>query len=509
MSWPLEINKIKDNVTTFSESDINPIIEALEKRTDLLKENIINDAVLNGVGFSDIGLSGCVKGQFVAYNTIQQKYIPAEAVWNSDNSLPAESACVIGLLISDVVDENDRGTILVSGIVRNEDLVKKIVGETHKPGNYYLKDNGNVTCNTDDIKFPIYCGNLTATGCFVLGIQVPDFRTHTHTCYTLNSNNWRVISIPPENVTPPEKAVIYYNSVADNGIKNILRTYLSGLTIVVDNKVLFEHIDYEISEGYIWLLKDYGANPNAVMYATNPFMGVVKWLTSMTVAEDNEVLKVSQSGSTAILDVNFLITKDNALTGKAVTKITNKGVEVGDVVHALTAGPGIILTTTGTGSYAISATAYLQRCIELNVLNGNGIVYGGDKYCLFKFPAGKVSSIIGTVRAPSGYGRLNANLFMYVDSLGGTIPTAVGEIHTMLANTDGSVNTGSNSLSFSKPANTGSVINWTTPVFEVASDTLLNITVTLTNPANTVSVRALGVMFEGILPQEVDYVDIN
>jgi hypothetical protein len=325
----------------------------------------------------------------------------------------------------------------------------------------------------------------------------------------LNNNYWRVVSAPPAGITPPTGATRYYNSEADNSIKNILRTYLAGLTLVVDNKVLFEHIDYEISEGYIWLLKNYGTNPNAVLYATNPFMGVVKWLTAMTVAEDNELLKVSQSGSTAILDMHFPVTRDSARTGKAVTNITSKGVEVGDVVHAITAGPGIILTSTGTGSYAISATAYLQRCIELNVLNGNGIVYGGNAFCLFKFPAGKKSSVIGTVRAPSGYGKLKAKLFMYVDSLNSTNPTAIGTVHALTADANGNVADIAGDYNFVKPTGNSAIVNWTTSEFTVNSDDLLNITVSVDTPPSTVSVRAIGVMFKEELPQEVTYVDIN
>jgi hypothetical protein len=489
MSWPIEIPMLKDGETILSAQDINPVIEALALRTTLLKENIINESVINGVGFSDIGLKGCLEGQFVAYDSKKQKYIPAEAVWNSDNALPNEAACVIGLLISKVVDTDDRGTILVSGIIRNIELVNKIVGGNHIPGNYYLKDNGNVTRIVDDIKFPIYCGNLTATGCFVLGIQVPDFRTHTHTCYTLNNNNWKSSA----------GTKMYYDSEADPSIKNILRTYLASLTLVVNNAVLFEHIDYEIKDGYIWLLKDYGPRPNAVLYATNPFMGVVKWLTAMTTAEGNELLKISQSGSTAILDIQLPTTSDDARPGKAVTNITNKGVEFGDVVHAITAGPGITLTSKGTGSYDIAATSYLQRCIELNVLNGNGIVYGGSASCLFKFPAGKESSVIGTVRAPSGYGKLKAKLFMYADSLGSASPTAEGIVNVLTAYEDGSVAVvDAGKYNFGKPAGRSGVINCTTGEFTVNSDDLLNITV-LANPSNTISVRAIGVMFERIL----------
>ena len=445
---------------------------------------------------------GCTKGQFVAYSNKLQKYVPANAIWSDNNAIPADEACVVGLLISDIVDVDSRGTkgqgtVLVSGIVRNKEMITAIMGsEKHIPGNYYLKGNGRITCTTSEITFPIHCGTLTPSGCFVLGIQVPDFRTHTHTKYDLRSDAWRVASSAPSTVTPPSGATRYYNNEADSSIKNILRAYVSGISLVIDNKVLKEYVDYEISEGYIWLKKNFGSAPVASLYATNPFMGLIPWLTGMTVAEGNNITKISQSGSTAILDVNFPVTRDDYNTGKSVMRITNKGVETGDVVHAIKAGPGIAVSEDSKGYVTVSSTlSTLTKYIELNILNGNGIVYGGDSNCIFKFPAGRPSSIIGTVRAPGGYGQLNARVFLYVDELGGDAASAYCNISTMTPGDSGII-LGHHEVGFNDPEGTGTVRTRTTSEFTVYDNTLINITVGFNSPPSTVNVRAMGIMLE-------------
>lgn len=502
MSWPTYVPKVKDGITNFNASDMNEIISSLEQRTDLLKQSIINDNIVNGVGFSDIGLDGCLKGQFVAYNKKLQKYIPANALWNDSAAIPSDEACVIGLLVSDVISADTQntkgqGTILVSGIIRNKELITAIMGsEKHIPGNYYLKSDGRITCNIDEITFPIHCGTLTPSGCFVLGIQIPDFRTHTHTKYDLNTNYWHTLESIPSIVTPPEGALKYYDSEADSSIKNILRTYVSGLSLIANNQILVEYLDYEIREGYIWLKKDFGASLNVSLYATNPFMGLVPWLTSMTTAEDNATIKITQSGSTAIIDTDFPVLYEDCNTGKAIVRITNKGIETGNVVNNIKAGAGIRVTEESAGYVKIDSTlTTVPKYIELNILNGNGIIYGGDSNCIFKFPAGRASSIIGTVRTPGGYGDLNAKVFMYVDELGGDAASAYCTISTMTPGVNGII-LGSHEVNFGYPEGIGTVRTRTTSTFSVTDNTLINITVGFNSPSSTVNVRAIGVMFE-------------
>ena len=96
MSWPI-IPKIKDGVTTFSEKDVNTIINALETRTTLLKQSILSEEIINGVGFTDISMDNCIKGQFVAYDTLTCRYVPAEALITSSICATVTSSSQIKL----------------------------------------------------------------------------------------------------------------------------------------------------------------------------------------------------------------------------------------------------------------------------------------------------------------------------------------------------------------------------------------------------------------------------
>lgn len=509
MSWPSDIPKIKDGVTSFTSADINPIIEALELRTTLLKQNIINDNVINGVGFSDIGLSRCNKGQFIAYDKSTQEYVPAAALWDPSTAVPADCAYVVGVLISEVVD--GRGTVLTSGILRNKEMfVKLFNSESYIPGNYYLTYNGHITSSLQHVAFPVRCGVLTSSGYFIVNIQTPDFRTHTHTRYMLSSDYWRSIESIPADIDIPAEATYYYNNSQDNTLTSILRSYISNITLVVDNKILLDPIDYEISQGYIFV-KTTDIPVNSAIYATNPFMGIVPWLTSMNVTDNNKLLQVTQAGQTALLDLTFPVLDTNYKIGQGVITIDSQGITTGPVVQELFAGPGITIQEQSPGVPMISATAELSKCVELNILNGNGIVYGGDSFSILKFPAGKTSSLIGSVRAPNGRLKFTAKIFMYIDNISGNIPNANCEIQSMLATEEGNVDIKAFNVAFTSPPGTTSVINWTTNSFDVDPSSLLNITVGFTDPPATINVRAIGVEFiatEDIVdPEEGDETD--
>jgi hypothetical protein len=505
MSWSLAIPKIEDGKTTFSAADINPILQALEDRTDFLKQNIVNNDILDGVGFTDIGFEGCHKGQFIAYSWELNKYVPANALWDKETSLPSSESYVLGVLISEVVD--GRATLLVSGILRGKEIVTTIIGHTaNKPGHYYLSADGKVTDNVNDVTIPIHCGTLTATNCFVLGIQIPDFQTHTHTSYDLKTTAWSSVSSASSDITKPENALLYYNSELDPSINNILRSYIAGITLVVDNKILKEYIDYEISDGYIWLLKDFGSNPQATLYATNPCVGIIPWLTGMMAAEGNQLLKISQAGSTAIVDMDFnVLNKDNPVNnGHAITNISRQGIVECDIVNSIKAGAGIDIVSDAQkhGTYIISATNGLQDIIDFNILNGNGIVLGGDDVVLIKFPAQRNSSVVGTARVPSGIKTAKAQLFMYVEGTGSSVSSARVSLKSLNIPNGQSVAikpTTPKQLTFpaiSTP-NTDSIYMWKSQeTFNVSAGDQLNITVSFNNPSITVSVCSIGIMLQ-------------
>lgn len=496
MSWPVNIPKIVDGVSVFCAQDMNVIIQALEDRTTFLKQQIVNDSIIDGIGFSDIGLEDCTKGQFVAYNKTTQKYIPASPVWDNNNALPTDESYVLGVLISDVVD--GQGLILVSGILRGKEIITAIMGnESHVPGNYYLNTNGSITQNLDNIAFPIHCGVLTATNCFVLGIQIPDFRTHSHTRYELNSMAWKPVK--DAHITIPANATYFYDSTIDTTIYTVLRAFVSGTALVINNKCLLEYKDYIIQDGYIWLLKDFGTSIEGALYATNPFMGVVPWLNSMTVADGNNILKVQQVGTTAILNTSFNTIGTINNTGKAIAAISNNGITECTVVNDIEAGAGIETVKNDNGIIKINATSNLPKVLDFNIINGNGIVIGGNDIIMVKFPANRASSINGTVRIPSNVTGAQAQLFMYVEGIGSSTSPGTALVKAINIPIDQDevvkpttpIELSFNALSTPK---TTSVYKWLTKEsFDVTAGDQLNVTISFNNPANTVSVCSIGV----------------
>jgi hypothetical protein len=498
MSWPTNIPKIVDGQTPFNASSINPIIEALEQRTTMLKNSISNDSIISGVSFTDIGFDGCLKGQFVAYDTTLQKYIPASAIVGATkgkfaDQLPADSSYVIGLLITDVVDS--LATVLTSGIIRGRDIVDIILNDNgHIPGTYYLTTEGQVTANTDKVTYPIKCGTLTASGCFAVDIQIPDFRTHTHHCYTMVYEAWCSCTNPPI-----EGAKYYYNSELDTRIGYFLDMYASGLCLVVDNKVYIEDADYVIYNKNIYFKHAIKPNCVSVLYMTQPFSGLKGWLKTLATTETNNVLKITQSGDTAIIDIDV---KEQEVKGygKAIARLTNKGTEVTSVVNEVVEGPGISVTEVVPGTFKITSTATVSDDLELNILNANGIVFGGDDVVLIKFPANRSSELVGTVKVPTYFGKgIAANVFLWVE--GNASSTAIGSAKIK-------------PVAYSNVEEDGTVIKPTTPIqasipskntpdstrmYKLVSDTfrvdggdLLNITVSFT-PVIALNVGSIGV----------------
>jgi hypothetical protein len=495
MSWK-NIPLIKDGQSTFSESDINPIITGLVERTDILKEQIVNESVLNGVGFTDVGLDNCEKGQFVTYSKTTKSYMPARALWDSTASnIPPES-CVIGLLISDVVD--GQGTILMSGIIRNASLINLITDNINPvSGEYYLSSitAGKVTSDINTVAFPIHCGSLTSTGCFVLGIQVPDFRTHYHTCYTLLNTAWKPVS--ESLIDVPSNALYFYDPAADSTISTILKALIAGTALILNHQCLIEYRDYIIQDGYIWLLKDFGPIVDSALYATNPFVGVIPWVNDITVAENNNILRVNKLGTTAVIDTDFT-KKQHSNTGKAVANISNAGIVECNVLHEITAGSGITIENVESGVKRISADSVSTQILEFNILNGNGIILGGNDISLLKFPADRKSSVNGIVKVPLNISESSAKLFMYIEGIGANTAagSALVKVLSLSFDEDEVVKpTIPNILAFNSISalNTASVYKWV-----AASDILvkggdqLNITITFDNPSDTISVCSVG-----------------
>lgn len=495
------VPKVIDGVTPFNAASMNPIISALEDRTNFLKEQIVTEDIINGVGFTDLGMTGCVKGQFVAYDTVTNMYVPASCVWNIGTSLPSDTAYVVGLLISDVV--NDQGTILTSGIVRNPAIVDLILNkEKHIPGSYYLKESGEVTSDHSKLVFPIRCGLLTSTGCFVIDIQTPDYRTHSHTQYLLKPTLWLNIENAPDTIDKPQGATRYYNVDSDNTLKTILKSINDTCYLVINNEVLLYTVDYEISNGYIWLKRSYADDVelHCALFATHPFMGNKDNIDSLIIADGNSTLKVSQKGTTAIIDTDFSVVGHQSTTqGKAVSSITSEGLITCDVVHDITGSGGITVSKTADGVYNVSNTGESQK-LELNILNSNGVVFTGADVLLFKFPKGRTSSIHGTVRIPQTTST-TARVFMWVQGTGTATPSGKVALKQIDLSEGTSATIPDRPTELILPtisaAGVNSVYYWETEQsFTPISGGFLNINIEFENASTTINTCSIGVVLE-------------
>jgi hypothetical protein len=169
MAWD-DIPLFDASVDTLSAEDLNERLNGLLNRTDILRNQITNEFILNGVGFTDSALQNCQKGRFVSYNPKTQRY---------QHSTTGDTT-VVGLLITEpaVFIENGKtygqGTILTSGVLRNAEIIEVMTNSTDPAtGAYYLANDGRLTQNVTDTRTAFYCGTLTSTGCFIVDIQLP------------------------------------------------------------------------------------------------------------------------------------------------------------------------------------------------------------------------------------------------------------------------------------------------------------------------------------------------
>ena len=347
------------------------------------------DSILNGSAFTDIGVSSdCAMGMFVYYNTVTGNYEPAYQQLdpnktNFNDLTPAESMYVVGVIISPVID--GKATILTSGLIRNKSVLAAIFGaKTNVPGNYYLDVDGKLTSDVTSLRLPLYCGTLTDTGCFILNIQTPDFRTHNHSMYKLVDSNWT------DNV------------YSDPSLTYILNSFYEGLCLVADGKVLEQDKDYSVNGDTIIYHGD-TIPTDCILYFTTPFMGPTGWITGVSVAPGNNLLNVAQINNKAIIDTN-LTTNVIDGNGYCVSTIDRSGVKTAPVVNSLEAGNGITITNN-EGKCKVSLTSSSVVTLDLNILNSNGVVFGGGPgdadFTLLKFPANTYAAVKGVIRIPA------------------------------------------------------------------------------------------------------------
>lgn len=495
MLWNSVVPKIQNNVTAFNEEGINPIIQALENRTNILKQQIVKEAVLEGVSFTDIGLTNCKKGQFIAYDNTLKTYVPANCVWDAYNSTPSESSYIIGVVISDIAD--DQGTILISGIIKDQSLISTIINNNaYIPGTYYLGSEGKVTSDVSSVSFPIRCGTLTSTGCFIVDIQTPDFRTHNHTKHELHANNWK----KPSNDSLGADVIAYYELANDLTAATIFSTLSEGLSIVMNGSILIEDVDYRLTSKHILLLNpEFGSTELlGYIFATHPFMGNVADIKSINVADGNNIVTVSKVGNTAVIDTHFDKKEGLENNGIAVSSIDNDGVTYCNIINEIQATKGISVSSV-KGVATLSLSDNQNTKLNMDIINSNGVIFTGTDVVMFKFPKDRTSSLVGNVKLPEFAKGMTARVFLWVQGSGSATPA--GKVYVKQINFDYSAkeanipNT-STGLNLSTIGATEDRIAYyweTSNGIEINGSGLLSITVEFTNPDVSVNCLHIGV----------------
>lgn len=485
MSWP-QVPKIQDNVTLFDAASVNPIINALEERTNNLQRLLTTTDITDGVAFTDIGFDGCVKGQFVSYNPATNAYIPAAAALDSlkDGGLvfPSDASYVVGLLITDVV--NNQGTILTSGVLRNKSMIASVLGSSnHVPGNYYLTAEGGVTRDKSKVVLPIKCCTLTASGCLVVNIQIPDFRTHDHIKYKLKPYVWKSSALP--------EYAHSYSAEDDRGIVYLLNTLNTESCLIVNNAILGDG-EYLIDNDVIYLKNKVDTDIDATLFLVNPFTGSTQCLSSVTTAPGVSLFEINQVGRKAVIDVKAPVTQVSG-KGTAVVDVQGSGISVSKVVHEVVAGPGLIADNV-EGVVTLSTSNSRSRLLDFNLLNANGVVFGGTEEFLFKFPKGYNTSILGQVHIPSDVGTsVTAKLVLYVKGTGTTV--GLGEVRIVrfnLADDESAVSRTSTVVNGAAAINGDLIYKLESSEITVSSNELLNITIAYNSPSDSLNVCYVG-----------------
>lgn len=353
----------------------------------------------------------CVVGMLLAYDSVNEQYIPASPAWTNDIStgaiIPAASAYIVGML--QTLNADRSGTLLVSGVVTDGTLISALTGNNAANGGYYLSGNGVAAPGVPDGLLPVYCGTKVNANTFYLNPAPPIYGGHTHDLCLLDSTQG----------TWNESGTIFS---ATSTAAQILAGVPEESICLLHNGAIVNSADYVISGSYITLsggltsVGTYQLSPINRLIATQPEVQAVAPATT------NDIIKTSRTFGTVYIDTDFNPTTTGVLTGSAVIAITSSGVSTGPVVQNVSAGAGIGVAPDGSGGVIVSANTYsdyldLQVVNAHNVLIGNGI---NDPYITFPAMSG-TADITGIVRLPANLGGKTIQAFAWMQGPGGAL----------------------------------------------------------------------------------------
>lgn len=447
--WPENIPNIVDGETTFSANDLNPIINGLANRTGVLRSLIDNLSGSKGLIYTDSGFSENARsaGTMLAWDSATGMYIPAAAAWKNsdqyDSSLvPADSAYVIGMLLTDVAETDGSGTIMAYGWTTDLTVISQALGDTAIAGAYFLGENGKAIPAAQAVTVPvvpIYCFTYTATGKLIFNPRAPELAGHRHFRSQLNWEDWNVngeFTIPEEleDMQAGESNIIYscYTPAENSALSDALISNPHTLTLV-KNGTIVDTKDWLATTGKIYTAFPVFKTDNLTLHGLIPTAGVDP-LVREIVSTCPNLLSVDSVGGRAKLSIITSPTNSELLSGKGVVNISSdKGIEYGPIVQRIFSGPGITIANhrnvlaeeqSVPGSFIISSNQVTDREIDMQVFNLDGVSMGVHSSGIgYTFGIGRVSSITGTFRLPYyEAGDFGLELALLVLGNGSTLP---------------------------------------------------------------------------------------
>ena len=469
--------------------------------------------IIQDIGFQNIPGSA---GPLVAYDAAANQYIPAAATWTISNTdgaiIPSNSAYVSGIVLPADVGQGLSGErrVLLSGVINSTDPVfaNLFASGERIPGEYFLKDNGELVLGAPEGMLPVYCGYLTASGNFIFRPQAPDYRGHHHTAYKLDNDLWTTSGsgYTYADVTTADNTQTVNDATA---LQILTALPVSAVSLVKDSTILQRGTDYTISDdGTLWLASSaYSASANYYLCGLYPLVTTDADIRSIALASGNNTISITKAYGTVYLDNTYPVISSSNATGTCISEITKSGIKTAPVVNSIIAGAGTSITGNN-GTYTISNTLIASTLIDFQTISANNVLIGGNSTdALITFPAATGSSIIGIARIPAASGDLSFKVFLYVDSasaalLSTTNPTcSVVKIHRNTGDTNTNILTKSAAESgyFEAQSTPGSgdfgVCALTTAEYTANGNDLITVTISCSSALSTsLKVYAAGIL---------------
>lgn len=468
--WPT-IPAIVDGSTPLNNAGLQPIIDALETRTETLQAAMMTHYD-EGTVISDSGLQNCAKGQLVAFDATTNSYIPAQPDWTTDSAgkiVPDTAAYIAGIVYT-APDISGVAQLLLSGVVDGSEL------GLATPGEYYLDVDGTLSQGVPIGKLPVYCGYLTARGVFVFRPASPVYDGHRHTQYQLTGGEWGETT-----------GGYVYDDANDPTCQTILSS-LPVTSILVVSDGSFIGNPTLTSNGQLKIASD--TQPTDVtLFGVNPLATVNPEVTAVAPALGNNVVKATRTYGTVYLDTEYPVSDSNSLNGRCITSISRTGITTGPVVQQIVQGPGIEVVNND-GVYTLSA-GWFSRYLDMQTINANNVLVGSTATdALITFPAGITSTLIGVVRVPASENPWTIHVFAWMLDAGGTL---TGNILIQPPPTGGAAVSTTSEISISGSGSAGAIIEaLSTNTYSAPGDSLVTITLTAT-PGTAIRLRAAGI----------------